>query len=75
MRPERIFGVTYHFSSVENALAFLAHATRITAPYSRFVEISHSGTQVRVVFKIDSVGKEIVDNLSTQLQAHANGLA
>lgn len=75
MRPERVFGITYNFSTVENAQAFLAHATKVTAPYSRFVEISLSGTQVRVVFKVDSIGKEIVDSLNAQLLAHAGALA
>lgn len=75
MRPERIFGTTFHFANVENALAFLARATQITAPYARFVEITHSGTQVRVSFKVDSIGKEIVDSLNAQLLASASSLA
>jgi hypothetical protein len=75
MRPERVFGVTYTFASVENAQAFQAHATKVTAPYSQFVEITLSGTQVRVIFKADSIGKEIADNLSAQLNAMASTLA
>lgn len=75
MRPERVFGATFNFSNAENAQAFLAHATRITAPYARFVEISLVGTQVRVIFKIDSIGKEIVEGLNAQLMATANSLA
>lgn len=75
MRPERVFGVTYHFANVENALAFLAYATRVLAPYARFVEIHHSGTQVRIDMKVDSMGKELSDSLSAQLLATASTFA
>lgn len=75
MRPERIFGTTFHFASVENALAFLAAASKITAPYSRFVNITHSGTQVRIDFLVDSIDKEVYENLDEQLMAVASTLA
>jgi hypothetical protein len=75
MRPERVFGITFHFASVDNAVAFLAHASKVTAPYARFVNITHSGTQVRVDFLVDSIGKEVCDSLNAQLLAHANTLA
>jgi hypothetical protein len=67
MRPERDFGRIYHFASVENALAFLAYATQVTAPYARFVEITQSGTQVRVDVKVDSIGSRSYNGLSAQL--------
>lgn len=75
MRPERVFGKAFHFASVENALAFLAAATKITAPYSRFVNITHSGTLVRIDFLVDSIGKEVYDLLDSQLMAVASTLA
>lgn len=75
MRPERVFGINFHFASVENAQAFLAHATRLTAPYSRFVSLHHTGTQVRVDFLVDSMPKEIYESLNSQLLAVANTFA
>jgi pantothenate kinase len=75
MRPERVFGRIYNFATVENALAFLAYATEVTAPYARFVEITQSGNQVRVDFMIDSIGKKHYDSLSAQLLATASTFA
>lgn len=75
MRPERVFGVNYHFASVENAQAFLAYAAKVTAPYARFVTLSQNGTVVRVLFKADSIGKEVYESLSAQLLATANTFA
>lgn len=75
MRPERIFGKTFHFASVENALAFLAFATKVTAPYARFVNITMKGTEVRIDYLADSIGKEIYEGLDAQLMAYASTLA
>ncbi len=75
MRPERVFGKTFHFASVENALAFLAFAAKVTAPYARFVNITLTGTQVRIDYLPDSIGKEIYESLDGQLMAYANTLA
>lgn len=75
MRPERVFGSNFHFASVENAQAFAAYASKVTAPYARFVTITQNGTTVRVEFLVDSIGKEVYEGLSAQLLATANTFA
>jgi hypothetical protein len=75
MRPERVFGNTFHFANVENAVAFAAYAAKVAAPYARFVTITQSGTQVKVEYLVDSIGKEVCDALNAQLLATAGTFA
>ena len=75
MRPERVFGRTFEFANIENAQAFFNLATKMTSAYSKFVDITLTGTVVRVDIKVDSVGEEIYQALSTQLLAAASNFA
>lgn len=75
MRPERVFGTTFHFANTENAVAFAAYATKLTEPYARFVKIWQKENKVRVEFQVDSVGVEIYTALDAQLQAMASTFA
>lgn len=75
MRPERVFGIHFHFAIIENATAFAAAAAKVIAPYSRFVEIQQIEASVRVQFQVDSIGEELYKTLNAQLLAMANTFA
>lgn len=75
MRPERVFGVNFHFANAENARAFAAMAEKITAPYARFVKIWQKDNKVRVEFLVDSLGHEVYAALDAQLLEMANTFA
>ncbi len=75
MRPERVFGFSFIFANLENALAFLGYCAKATAPYAAFTTITLTGTKVRVDFDSDAIGKDVVEALSAQLLATANTFA
>ena len=71
MRPDRVIGGVFIYSSPENALAFYLYALKLVEKYGKFARVELNGNQVTVLLQVDSVGEAVAEALVAQINAEA----
>lgn len=71
MRPERVHGITIPFASLDEAICFANHCSKILEPYADKVELIIKSTGVTVLFRDEEAtfeSRQVVEKLFAQLE-------